>query len=424
MMYDRFSAQLRQHLLEAADERPADGQLAAVVERVAVTAQRPSIVARLTWFPGRVGPFPSAALRYGLVLALVAATAAAAIFVGGSVRPPSTVFEGTWTSTDPADHSTQTLVVGAGTTPTVHFEDDFATGDACVADPVKRFTADGTGSITGARIETVFPDGGGCGLRLVEVPMGHLDYDAATDTLVGEQGLTWTRVPGDPRPTQRPSSPPVPTTTPAPEPTTSPRPEEPTFSLGPDPSSCMQFDHEATYTANSGALPVSITVPATPSSPWVGLPDEFELLNAPCEGNGPVWINAVLVAHVYADSCHWKSSSVEAPTAPDVVSQLQVQEGHDTSAATDTRVGPFRATRLDLSVPADFDDTTCDDGVLGLWETSAGMRIIDPGTTIQVYVAEVDGVTLVVTAGYHPEDATPDLLAEIDAMLATLRVDF
>jgi hypothetical protein len=218
---------------------------------------------------------------------------------------------------------------------------------------------------------------------------------------------------GDPAPILPTSPPPA-----------TPRPGEPTFSLGPDPSSCTQFDHEATYTARAGTLPVSITVPATTSSLWAGLADEFELLNAPCAGSGPVWINAVLVAHVYADSCHWKSSSVEAPTAVDVVSQLQAQEGHDASAATDTKVGYFRATRLDLSVPADFDATTCDDGVLGLWETSAGMRIIVPGTTIQIYVAEVDGSTLVVTAGYRPEDATPDLLAEIDSMLATLRVDF
>ena len=85
----------------------------------------------------------------------------------------------------------------------------------------------------------------------------------------------------------------------------------------------MQFDHEATYTANAGTLPVSITVPATTTSPWAGLPDEFELLNAPCEGSGPVWINAVLVAHVYANSCHSKSSSVEAPTVPAVVSKLR-----------------------------------------------------------------------------------------------------
>ena len=52
MMNDRFSAQLRQHLLETADERPADGQLEAIDERVAVTAQRPRLVARLAWFPG------------------------------------------------------------------------------------------------------------------------------------------------------------------------------------------------------------------------------------------------------------------------------------------------------------------------------------------------------------------------------------
>ena len=168
---------------------------------------------------------------------------------------------------------------------------------------------------------------------------------------------------------------------------------------------------------------MGVTVPATTSSPWAGLPDEFELRNAPCGDSGTLWFNAALVAHVYADSCHWKGSSVEAPTVPVVVSKLQAQEGHDTSATTDTTIGAFRATRLDLSIPADLDATTCDDGVLGLWESTAGMRTIAPGTTIQVYVAEVDGVTVVVTAGYHPEDATPDLLAEIDSMLATLRVD-
>jgi hypothetical protein len=51
------------------------------------------------------------------------------------------------------------------------------------------------------------------------------------------------------------------------------------------------------------------------------------------------------------------------------------------------------------------------------------MRTIDPGTTVQVYVAEVDGVTLVLTAAYSTADATPDLLAEVDAIVASLRVD-
>ena len=193
-------------------------------------------------------------------------------------------------------------------------------------------------------------------------------------------------------------------------------------SPGHDPS-CTQLDLEAPYMANAGTLPVVITVPATSSSPWSGRRDEFELQNAPCGSVGSVSIDAALVAHVDADSCYWKSSSVEAPTASHLVAQLQDQDGHDRFVATDATLGPFRATRLDLSVPADLDATMCDDGVLGLWETRTGQRTIAPGTTIQVHVAEVDGVTLVVTADYHADDATTELLAEIDAMLATLRVD-
>lgn len=197
MMNDRFSAQLRQHLLAAGDERPADGQIAAVVERVAVTGQRHPLVARLTWSPGRIGPFPSAALRYGLIaLALLAAAMAVAILGGGSGPSGSTVFDGTWTSIDPADDSTLTIVVGKGTSPAVRFEDAFAAGDACVADAVKLFTADGAAEISGNRIDITFPDGGGCGLRKVRVPDIQLHYDAVADKLRDSQGVGWVRVRG------------------------------------------------------------------------------------------------------------------------------------------------------------------------------------------------------------------------------------
>jgi hypothetical protein len=87
MMNDRFSTELRQHLLATADERPAEGRLAAIVESVAATAQRPAALAWLTWFPTRMGPFPSAAVRYGLIaLALIVATVAAVALAGGQPR--------------------------------------------------------------------------------------------------------------------------------------------------------------------------------------------------------------------------------------------------------------------------------------------------------------------------------------------------
>jgi hypothetical protein len=302
-MNDRFAAELRQHLLDTGDERPAPDQLATVLGSVAVMPQRRPLAAR--WM-GSPGP----AARYALIAVALIGALIAALLLGGGVGPT-------------------------------------------------------------------------------------------------------------PVPTASPAA----TTTPAPERTAASGPVTPTPGPSADPARCTQFDHEAAYSANIGGLPVSITVPATTSSPWAGLPDEFELRNAPCGERGSVWITADLVAHVYADACHWKSSSVEAPIAADVVSKIQAQAGHDTSGATATNVGFFRATRLDLSVPLASDTTTCDDGALGLWETRAGMRTIDPGTTIQVYVTDVDSVTLVVTAGYRPEDSTQALLTEIDSILATLRVD-
>jgi hypothetical protein len=90
MMNDRFSTELRQHLLATADERPTEGRFAAIVEGVAATAQRPAALAWLTWFPTRMGPFPSAAVRYGLIaLALIVATVAAVALAGG--QPPRSV---------------------------------------------------------------------------------------------------------------------------------------------------------------------------------------------------------------------------------------------------------------------------------------------------------------------------------------------
>ena len=136
-MNDRFAAQLRQHLLETADERPADGQLARVIDGVAATTQRHSLTARLTWEPGRIGPFPSKAIRLGLIVVALALAAAAGASLAGGPRPPSSVFEGTWITIDPADGSGMTLVVGAGRTPMVYFEDGYASGLACVDDAVQ-----------------------------------------------------------------------------------------------------------------------------------------------------------------------------------------------------------------------------------------------------------------------------------------------
>ena len=196
MMNDRFSVSLRRHLVETANERPADGQLAAVIDLVSVTPQQRRFVVRLAGLPARIAPLPSTTLRWGLIAAALLVTAAAVALLGGGIGPfRSTVFEGTWTSTDPGDGSTLTLVVAPGMTPAVHFEDGFSSGGACVADDVKLFAADGTGWVAGNRLNVSFPDGGGCGQDTVQMGPGFYEYDSSTDRLTASaDGVTWSRL--------------------------------------------------------------------------------------------------------------------------------------------------------------------------------------------------------------------------------------
>jgi hypothetical protein len=420
MMNDRFSAQLRQHLLESADERPADGQLATVIDRVAGTAQRHPVVARLTWLPGRIGPFQSTAVRYGLVaLALIAATVAAAILGGGSNAPfRSTVFEGTWTAIDPADGSTMTLVVGTGTGPVVHFEDDFATGAACVNDAVKVFTADGTGAISGNRLEVVYPDGGGCGLMTVAIG-GRYDYLAGTDTLVDQDDLRWVRVRGvDVPATQAPPKLAPGTEAPAttPEPTHDTRP-----TALPEPD-CLEFDGGGTYRATAGdGVTVTVTVPAVDGS-WSGSSDGFQLVRAPCGDRAPVMIEASIVTEVFADACDMDGETRLVSGASEAIEALVSQEGHDLTGPTDVTIAGLPASRLAISVPTEFDATTCTNEMIRLW-IGTNDTGIDPGETMTVYIVDVDGLALAVHAPFSDVEMTPALIAEVDGIIASLQIE-
>lgn len=402
MMNDRFSASLRRHLLDTANERPADGQLAAVLDRVADTPQRLPLVARLAWVPGRIGPFPSTALRWALIAAaLLAATMAVAIGGGGGPFR-STVFEGTWTSVDPVDASRMTLVVGAGMTPVVHFEDALATGAACVDDPVRVFTADGTGQVSGSVLAVTYPDGGGCGLTPVEMGPGTFDYDEASDTLLASDGLTWSRVPeGGTVPTQPPAT-------------------FPPFAVT-QPYLCTL--ETGTYGGSFGNVVVTATTPTT----WHGLEDTFHLEDEACLGGGAVQLEITVVSQVYTDACHREGTGVDVGTPGALTAAFSDQALFDTVGPTDVTLGGHPARRYDFSLPAGFDDSTCSTGDIQLWRDAARddgggpiMALID---SVTIYFVEVDGLTLGVYAGHSRELATPAMLAELDAVVTSLHIE-
>ena len=194
MMTDHVSVQLRRHLLRTADDRPESGRLEAIVERTLGVPQRLPWMARLRWTLDPIAPLNNEWLRYGaVVLALLLLAGLAVIAAGGPGPRARTVFEGTWTSTDTADGSTQTLVVGPGDAPSVEFEDDFSINCQRRGEPSTVYTAHGTADINGDRL--VFPVGAGGCTRAVPAYTAIYDYDRATGELLDYQRIRWVRVP-------------------------------------------------------------------------------------------------------------------------------------------------------------------------------------------------------------------------------------
>jgi hypothetical protein len=400
MMNDRFDAQLREHLLGTANARPAEGQLASLTQAVAATAQKHPLAARLTWFPGRVGGVPTRTLRYGLVaLALIAATIFAAALYIGSQPARSTVFEGTWTSIDPGDGSTQLLVVAAGKAPAVRYIDERATGPACRQTPSKVYTAEGTGNVKADRQLFVdWPTGGGCGAPHDNIPMAtsSFRYDQATDTILDNDGLSWRRADSAEAP---------PTRAPAP---TATSPAEAT----PEPRTCSDLAGGTAYGVSVESRRITMVIPDAPILPWGGLNDTFRLLS-PCRGGGaPITIRAVFVHQIPLDSCH-DTIGDPATSWDDVIARFEAQLGHTTQRlpGAPTSINGYRVRAYQVAeVP------NCPDG-LALWDGT-----IMFGGEAMAYLVDLDGATLGVEVEYSTP-LTEAEQAEVASIVASLRVD-
>jgi hypothetical protein len=102
-------------------------------------------------------------------------------------------FAGTWVSTD-SDGSTQALAIGQGPTPAVTYLDFYASSCFTNGAPSTHFIATGRGAIDGPSMWVEFRNGG-CGqFKLGPFPLG-FSYDAGSDTLTDDFGITWYRFP-------------------------------------------------------------------------------------------------------------------------------------------------------------------------------------------------------------------------------------
>jgi hypothetical protein len=110
------------------------------------------------------------------------------------VSAAGSAFSGTWVSIDTVDGSTQMLAVGRGASPTVTYQDAYASSCFNAGSPSTHFVATGRGTVDGEGMWVDFRNGG-CGRHKIG-PFGlAFIYDAGRDTLTDDFGITWFRYP-------------------------------------------------------------------------------------------------------------------------------------------------------------------------------------------------------------------------------------
>lgn len=180
----------------------------------------------------------------------------------------------------------------------------------------------------------------------------------------------------------------------------------------------------------SGYQQILFTLPA-------GWANRDGLLSKHLNQPGEVAFSAWTVGQVYLDPCHWLASALgplDIVKHVDPVSgafifldnrdgSLSNQRGRNASALTQVTLGGVRALKIDLSVPANLDISTCDRREFRSWTS---WDVVDganshnaPGQLDTVYMVDVDRMTLVIDASHSPAASDADL-AELEAVLASM----
>lgn len=133
------------------------------------------------------------------------------------------------------------------------------------------------------------------------------------------------------------------------------------------------------------------------------------------------------VTHVYDDICQDRTLTTAGTTAAQLASALRAQKGRAISAPTSVTLGGFPATRMELTIPADLDVSTCDGGIIRFWPDpgpaeSGGLCCSAPGSTDVVYVVDVAGEPFAVVARHQANSSAGDI-AELDNIVASIRLE-
>jgi hypothetical protein len=139
-----------------------------------------------------------------------------------------------------------------------------------------------------------------------------------------------------------------------------------------------------------------------------------------------------LVANVWADPCKSVTGGKALPvgsatTVDSLATALSEQVGRNGSTPTDVTIGGLSGKKVELSVPADFDSSTCEGGNFRVWQEAGaqggdGGFVYGPGQRNTVYILDANGTPLVIDAMYLPNATVADK-AELQAIIDSVRFE-
>lgn len=161
----------------------------------------------------------------------------------------------------------------------------------------------------------------------------------------------------------------------------------------------------------------------------IDVPDGYEGIGgwaARRIGTTQTGVNTLAIGDVYADACRWEGSLLDRSaisSTDDVVAALANQEGLRVSTPTDVTVDGFAGTYMERTVPARTDLSECDLGMFRVYlEPGGGDRYLVPGLLQQLWILDVDGVPLVIEAGFD-RGTSPQVQAELLRMVESVQID-
>ena len=165
---------------------------------------------------------------------------------------------------------------------------------------------------------------------------------------------------------------------------------------------------------------LTFTVPAGWQARYLGFskhldqPDEIDVV-------------PFIVTHVYTDTCAPEGEFELAPIGPtvdDLASALEALGGAEVSPAEDITVDGYPAKRVDLAFSEDIDLADCRVPALQVWANASETDFFAqlPGSAASVYIVDVQGQTVVITASWRNASSQSDV-AELEAVVDSMQIE-